>query len=330
MSERVLLVVHHGTLGMELFGARDIFEMANWHAALHDRPAPFEITIATSDGKPVSLWGGAEIGPVQNLHEVSWDIDDLVVVGGPIADRVAMSADELVSGVERVAKRSRRVLGLCTGAFVLGSASLLDGRRCTTHWGWCEQLATEFPLAKVQAEAMFVRDEWLWTSAGVTAAYDLLLALLQEDIGAEPARWVAHRLVLYLRRTGTQLQFGDDLFTRNTSEPIRRVQEFVAMHLTEPLPLATLADQAGMSERHLARTFRTELGITPGRYVERARLEAAKRLLGDSGMSTESIAAATGFRNYRALHRAFALSTGVPPAEYRRRFGSIPEAPQAN
>jgi transcriptional regulator GlxA family with amidase domain len=184
MSERVLLVAHHGTLGMELFGARDIFEMANWYASLHDQRTPYDIAIATSDGKPVSLWGGTEIGPVQNINEVSCEIDDLVVVGGPIADRVAMSAEELVLGVERVAKRSRRVLGLCTGAFVLGSAGLLDGRRCTTHWGWCEQLATEIPLAKVQAEAMFVRDDWLWTSAGVTAAYDLLLALLQEDMGA--------------------------------------------------------------------------------------------------------------------------------------------------
>lgn len=313
---------------MELFGARDIFEMANWYASLHDQQAPYEIAIATSDGKPVSLWGGAEVGPAQNLHEISGEIDDLVVVGGPIADRVAMGAEELVAGVERVAKRSRRVVGLCTGAFVLGSAGLLDGRRCTTHWGWCEQLATEFPLAKVQAEAMFVRDDALWTSAGVTAAYDLLLALLQEDTGVEPTRWVAHKLVLYLRRTGTQLQFGDDLFTRNTSAPIRKVQEFITANLTEPLPLEVLAKTAGMSERHLARTFRAELGITPGRYVERARLEAAKRLLGDSVMSAESVANAAGFRNYRALHRAFIVSTGVPPAEYRRRFGAIPETPQ--
>jgi transcriptional regulator GlxA family with amidase domain len=277
MSERVLLVAHHGTLGMELFGARDIFEMANWYASLHDQRAPYDIAIATSDGKPVSLWGGTRIEPVQNLDEVSCEIDNLVVVGGPVADRVAMGAEELVSGIERVAKRSRRILGLCTGAFVLGSAGLLDGRRCTTHWGWCEQLATEFPLAKVQAESMSVRDDWLWTSAGVTAAYDLLFALMNEYMGSESTRWVAHRLVLYLRRTGTQLQFGDDLFTRNASGPIRKVQEFVATHLAEPLPLGTLADEAGMSERHLARTFRAELGITPSRYVERARLEAAKR-----------------------------------------------------
>jgi len=210
----------------------------------------------------------------------------------------------------------------------------IDLRRRTTQRCFLQQRRKRADLLEIKPEQLeahraIVQQAYKLFGSHHYDHYDLLLALLQEDMGAESTRWVAHRLVLYLRRTGTQLQFGDDLFTRNTSGPIRKVQELIATHLTEPLSLGSLADKAGMSERHLARTFRAELGITPGRYVERARLEAAKRLLGDSGMSAENIAAATGFRNYRALHRAFVLSAGVPPAEYRRRFGAIPETPQS-
>lgn len=322
MARRILIVAHPGALGMEMLGVRDILEMANWYARQGGSPEPFAIEFATHDGGPIRLWAGLELSPMRDLTKIRAAIDTLIVVGGPFADTAA-EIPELVAGVRRAAGRSRRVVGVCTGAFILAAAGLLDGRLCTTHWAYGDALAARHPLAQVDLEPMYVAGTEVWTSAGVTSGFDMLLALVEQDAGVEAARYVAQMLVLYLRRTGNQSQFhGPPPAKLAHRRPIRDLQQYIAENPAADLSLATLADRLHMSPRHFARVFREEVGVSAGRYVERIRLQAARRLLEESSDGTESVAAAAGFGTYQSMRRAFVLALGVSPAEYRRRFGA--------
>lgn len=313
---------------MELLGVRDIFEMANAVAAGRGESAPYVVEVASADGEPVQLWGGLSLGGVQSLATVRGAVDTLVVVGGPVAEDAARDAP-LVRGVERAAQRARRVVGICTGAFILAECGLLDGRRVTTHWDYGTALAARHPAVEVDTEPIFVRDGRVSTSAGVTSGYDLVLALVEEDAGVEVARQCAQLLVLYLRRPGTQSQFSTALATQLAQRrPLQEVQAYIHEHPAADLSLAALADRVHMSARHFARLFTAEVGLSPGRYVDRVRLETARRLLAESDESTEAVARVAGFGNYQALRRAFVSGLGVSPAEYRRRFGAgLPGTP---
>lgn len=322
MTRRVLIVAHPEALGLELLGARDILEMANEWAAEQGRPPVYRIELATLDGSPVQLLHGLQVGPVRALAGWRAALDMLVVVGGPAA--VAASEDRaLVAGVSRAARRSERVVGLCTGAFILAAAGLLDGVRCTTHWAFGDELAARHDRARVDTGPIFVRDGRVWTSAGVTSAFDMLLAILEVDAGSEAARRAARLLVLFLRRTGNQAQFSAQLQAQMADRrPLRELQQHIADHPDADLSLRALAERVHMSPRHFARVFRRETGVSPGRYVERLRLETARRRLEESEDPTETVAAVSGFGNYQAMRRAFVASLGITPAEYRRRFGS--------
>ena len=324
MSKRVLLVAHPGALGVELLGVRDILELANSYARREGVPEPFLVELATHDGGPVRLWAGLELGPVLHLGTYDEPVDTLIVVGSPVAEEAA-EIPELVAGVRLAASRSRRVVGVCTGAFILAAAGLLDGRRCTTHWAWGDALAAKHPLAEVDTDPIFIDDGDVWTSAGVTSGFDMLLALVEQDAGADAARYVAKLLVLYLRRTGNQSQFA--IATGSAAqlahrEPLRDLQQYIAEHPGADLSAEKLAARVNMSPRHFSRVFRTEVGESPRRYVERVRLATARRMLEESAHGTEAVAVSAGFGSYEAMRRAFALALGVSPAEYRRRFGA--------
>lgn len=323
MARRIVIVAHPGVLGMELLGARDIFEMANTVLGRQGAGPAYKVEIATLDGAPARLWGGLELGPVRRLAGWRAPLDTLVVVGGLLA--VEASEDPaLAAAVRRAAGRARRVVGLCTGAFLLAAAGLLDGRRATTHWLYGDQLAARHPEVGLDTGPIFVRDGDTWTSAGVTAAFDLLLALVEADEGADVARFVARALVVFLRRTGSQAQFSLQLETQVADRhPLREVQQFIADHPDADLSLPALAERVSMSTRHFARVFRARTGVSPGRYVERIRLETARRRLEESEQPVDAVAAACGFGNDQAMRRAFASALGVSPAEYRRRFGSV-------
>ncbi|HEX6492357.1 MAG TPA: helix-turn-helix domain-containing protein [Candidatus Dormibacteraeota bacterium] len=323
MARRVLIVAHPGVLGMELLGARDIFEMVNTFLGRQGAGPAYKVEIATLDGAPARLWGGLELGPVRRLAGWRAPLDTLVVVGGLLA--VEASEDPaLTAAVRRAAGRARRVVGLCTGAFLLAAAGLLDGRRATTHWLYGDELAARHPEVGLDTGPIFVRDGDTWTSAGVTAAFDLLLALVEADEGADVARFVARALVVFLRRTGSQAQFSLQLETQVADRhPLREVQQFIADHPDADLSLPALAERVSMSTRHFARVFRARTGVSPGRYVERIRLETARRRLEESEQPVDAVAAACGFGNDQAMRRAFGSALGVSPAEYRRRFGSV-------
>ncbi len=321
MVRQVVVVGHPGVIGVELFGVLDVFEFVRLWSVENDLPSSLRVQVLTVDGGPLPLSGGLEIASTASLTEFVGSIDTLIVPGG--LEAVTASNDvRLVSAVEQAAVRADRVVGLCTGAFILAAAGLLDNRRATTHWSHGEQLAARFPKVEVDTDPIFVRDGKVWTSAGVMATFDLLLALVQEDLGAEAARFVARFLVLFLRRTGSQAQFSNQLSAQLSDQPcIRELQQYIADHPGADLSLSTLAERLHMSVRHLARVFRAEIGVSPGHYIESTRIETARRRLEETELGVKSIAADCGFGSSESLRRVFVQALGVSPSEYRRRFG---------
>jgi len=257
--------------------------------------------------------GAFDVAPPHGL-EAAAAADTIIVPG--VEDLWVPSA---VVEVLRAARG--RVVSICTGAFALAQAGLLDGRRATTHWRFCDALAERHPLVEVDPDPVFVRDGDIWTSAGVTAGMDLALALVEDDLGAEVALAVARMLVVFFKRPGGQSQFSGALAVQQASRPaLRELQAWIAGHLDEDLAVAALADRAGLSERSFARAFRAEVGQTPAVYVEGLRVERARALLEDGAQSLEAVARAAGFSSPEVLRRAFHRRVGVSPAAYRERF----------
>jgi len=250
-------------------------------------------------------------------------VDTLIVSGGAGA-RAACRSKATLRAVSVVARSCRRVASVCTGAFVLAAAGLLDGRRATTHWAFCEELARAHPRVSVQRDPIFVRHGSVWTSAGVTAGIDLALALVEEDLGREVALGVARWLVVFVRRAGGQSQFSHQLAVQTARrEPLREIVAYVVDHPEKALSVPVLAHKVGMSVRNFSRVFRAEVGKTPAAFIEGVRVETARRLLEDSSLPVTNVAAASGFGTADALRRAMARSVDLSPREYRARFGSV-------
>jgi transcriptional regulator GlxA family with amidase domain len=274
----------------------------------------------------------AEPGPLRSssvalhpdliLEECRGRIDTLVVAGGRGVN-AAVEDERLVAWIAAAAKRSRRVTSVCTGAFLLAGAGLLDGRRATTHWASCDELARRHPAVDVERDPIFVRDGNVTTSAGVTSGMDLALALVEEDLGREIALEAARWLVLFVKRPGGQAQFSAQLDAQMADrEPLRELQEWLPDHLDEDLSVPALARRAAMSERNFARAFRDETGMTPAVYVETARVERARMALDSGDLPVEAIARQTGFGTVETMRRAFRRRVGVSPNGYRSRFRS--------
>jgi transcriptional regulator GlxA family with amidase domain len=247
-------------------------------------------------------------------------LDTLVVAGGKGVMR-AMEDEALLDWLRVRAQAARRIASVCTGAFLLAAAGLLDGRRATTHWQYCERLARRFPAVTVDPDPIFVRDGEMWTSAGVTAGIDLSLAMVEEDCGRSLALAVARNLVVFLKRPGGQAQFSSALTLQSADDRFAALHAWLADHLAEDLPLSRLAVQAGMSERTFLRRYREATGLTPHRALERLRVEAARQQLAEMSLPAKRIAARCGFGSEETLRRSFLRVHGVNPQEYRRRFG---------
>ena len=321
MIREVVVVGHPGVLGMELTGACDILNLANAVLAEAGRPPAYRVTLASMGEGPLVLDGGLELAGTADLAGLRRPIDTLLVVGGRCAHEAAED-DAFVRLVARTAARSRRVGALCTGAFILAAAGLLEGRRATTHWLFGDLLAQRHPGVAVDTDPVFTDSDGVWTSAGVTASFDLLLSFVEDDLGADVARDVARVLVVFLRRTGNQAQYSAQLRTQVADrQPVRELQQYIADHPDADLSLAALADRLHMSPRHLGRVFCQQIGMSPGRYVERMRLEVARRRLEESDQSVEAVALAAGFGSTETMRRVFVTNLAVSPADYRRRFG---------
>ncbi len=220
------------------------------------------------------------------------------------------------------ALRARRVASVCTGAFLLAAAGVLNGRRAPTHWSLCAELAQRFPAVHVEPDPIFVRDGPVWTSAGVTAGIDLALALVEQDLGRTVALAVARYLVVFLKRPGGQAQFSTALFLQTSEDQFGALHEWINEHLSGDMSLPVLASQAGMSERSFSRHYAKATGLTPGRAVERLRVEAARRLLSESRLPLKRISQRCGFGSEETMRRSFLRQMAATPQDYRARFGS--------
>jgi transcriptional regulator GlxA family with amidase domain len=251
--------------------------------------------------------------------------DAVIVAGGSPADPIPEDHAALVPWLRRHRPRIPRVVSICTGAFVLAAAGILDGHRATTHWLHLDTLRARFPDVRVVDEGIYVKDRGVWTSAGVTAGIDLALALVEEDHGHALAMNVAKRMVLFLRRSGHQAQFSSALRRQEREPPrLRDVSAFVLEHIDEPLAVERIARELGMSPRTLSRWCREHLDESPAELVRRLRLAEARRLLEETPLPLKDVTARTGLGDQSTLWRAFVHDLGVTPAEYRQRFASTP------
>lgn len=317
----MVIVAFEGLQSLDLVGPLEVFEAARGLIEREGRAeSPYRITVASREGTPLRTSSGLGLMPGSGLVRAPAPIDTLIVPGG--AGSAAASADgELIDWLRATAPRVRRVASVCTGAFVLAAAGLLDERRATTHWAWAGELARRYPRVRVDPEPIYVRDGRVWTSAGVTAGMDLSLALVEEDLDREAALAIARQLVMFLRRPGNQAQFSAALAAQEPErEPLREVQRHVVEHPDGDLSVGELARRAHMSRRNFARAFAAETGITPGRYVERVRVDAARRELEDTAHPIAQVASACGFGTPETMRRAFLRALGIAPAEYRRRY----------
>ncbi|MFJ2189647.1 GlxA family transcriptional regulator [Kitasatospora sp. NPDC087861] len=319
MSARsVVVVLYEGVQSLDVTGPLEVFAGAGTAAG---RPGAYRVTTASPGGGPVRSHSGLRLAPDTDLAEVG-PVHTLLVPGG---EGTRAPDRALVARIRELADRADRVVSVCTGAFLLAEAGLLAGRRATTHWAYCDALARRFPDVEVDPDPIHVRDGHLATSAGVTAGIDLALALVEEDLGRDAALLIARHLVVFLRRPGNQAQFSTQLAAQVAArQPLREVQQWIAEHPEADLSVEALAHRSALSPRHFARAFTAEVGVTPGRYVDGVRLEAARRRLEDSDDGIEEVARACGYGTPEAMRRAFVRALAAPPAEYRRRFHPHP------
>jgi transcriptional regulator GlxA family with amidase domain len=311
----VVILVYEGVQLLDVGGPVEVF------AAAGDR---YAVSVASADGGIVRTSAGVRIAADMAFADVPRRIDTLIVPGAATALEHAADSD-LVRVVAETAGRSRRVASVCAGAFLLAAAGLLDGRRAATHWELATELAARYPGIRVDADAIFVADGGVYTSAGITTGIDLCLALVEADHGAQVARDVARHLVVFMQRPGGQAQFSVRLRV-GADGPLRGVLDAIAADPAADLSLATLSELAGFSARHLTRVFDRHVGMTPGRYVEHVRVEAAKARLQDGDEPLEVTARAVGFGSAETLRRAFARELGTTPAGYGRRFRTTARA----
>jgi transcriptional regulator GlxA family with amidase domain len=321
VKRSVVLVGFQGVQALDLVGPFEVFTGATLGLAATGRHDDgYAVTIATAGGDSVSTGTGLEI-VARPLPDPTEPVDTVVLPGGFGAD-AARRDGELIGWIRAAVPNARRVVSVCTGAFLAAEAGLLDGCRATTHWAHAGRMASEFPSVTVDPEPIFLRSSpKTWTAAGVTAGIDLALSLVEDDYGTEIAQTVARYLVLYLRRPGGQTQFAAPVWMpRAKRAPIRSVQEAIETEPAGAHSVSDLARRAAMSPRHFTRVFTDEVGEAPGTYVERVRTEAARRQLEETDDTVTVIAGRCGFGTAETMRRNFVRRMGISPDQYRKSF----------
>jgi transcriptional regulator GlxA family with amidase domain len=312
---------------LDLFGPLNVFALAGG-----DGPAPaqgdqrqYKCTVVTAGvGLEVQGECGVKLQAHCHFSQLDEPIDTLLVVGGGGALAFADNP-ELCVWLRETANVTRRIGAICTGAFVLAEAGLLDGKRAATHWGCTQQLGVRFPAVRVDADSIWVKDGNVYTSAGITAGIDLALGLVEEDLGSRVALDIAKLLVVFLKRPGGQRQFSIALKAQAPkNKNFTDLLAWIAESLDQTLSVESLAERMAMSPRNFARVFRDEIGHTPAKYVRQVRLEAARIMLEQTRKGMAEIAALTGFIDDEVMRRAFIEELGVPPGQYRETFETGP------
>ena len=312
---QVVIFIPSNVHALEVAGLTDVFAEANARAA----ETFYEVTIVAEHDHPIRCGSGLRILP-DFSYRSNQGVPNTLLVAGSVGVPNSPGKD-VVDWLTETAPQTLRYGSVCTGAFILGEAGLLGGRRVTTHWQFASLLAERFPEVKVEGDRVFVRDGALISSAGSSAAIDLGLSLVEEDLGREAALYVARRLVVFLKRPGDQSQFSVHLAAQTLDRSrLQNVQQLILNHPAADLSVDALAKIAAMSARNFTRVFTQEVGIPPSEYVDLTRIDVARFLVEGSQLTLDAIAAKSGFGSARAMRRAFLAYIGVTPSEYRARF----------
>ena len=320
-TRTIALLGFDGVAALDITGPYEVFSLPG-HLAPDKSAPPYRIVLLADQPGPVRSTSGLSL-----IADASWrgyreQVDTLLVAGGPDMTTL-LNNHRLLAWLRSMSRHTRRIGSICTGAFVLAKAGLLDNRRATTHWGEVARLTQEHRSITVEPDSIYVKDGHVYTSAGITAGMDLALALVEEDLGRDIALAVARMLVLFLKRPGGQSQFSTQLQAQATEgQRLASLLNWLADHHQEPLTVEDMASQAGMSLRTFARVFVAETGDTPALYLEKLRLEHAVRLLETTGTSLDMTAQACGFTGHEQLRRAFQRHKGITPQAYQQRFRS--------
>lgn len=323
---RIVFLVYDKVTLQDVAAPLEIFARAN------DFGAAYDVQLASPTGQSVGTTSFTSLGVDTAVDALLGDLDTLIVPGGVPADSdprtyakpeepTPDAIPEVMDAASRLVPRSGRIASICTGAFVLARLGVLDGRRATTHWAHCSELAEHFPRVEVDPDALFVQDGPVITGAGISAGTDLTLALLEADYGADLARRVARWLVVFLQRPGGQAQFSVWPGAGSVSDDgVRKIMDQVILDPAGDHSVPAMARRAAMSEPRFTQVFAQEVGMAPGRYVERVRLEAAKLMLGSGDGGFEAVARSCGLGSEETMRRVFQRDTGITPKEYRERF----------
>ena len=315
---KIALIGYAGAQSLDLVGPFEVFSMAN----NYNRAVAYEVMLASPSGGEIRGNSGLTLTGAVALADLPDDLDTLLIAGGDEAGLRSMEAGGVLDWLRGRRETTRRIGSVCSGAFVLAAAGLLDGRRATTHWEVCDAMREFRPNVRLEPDAIFVADPPIYTSAGVTAGIDLCLSFVEADCGPDVALAVARNLVLFMRRPGGQTQYSAGLNVQAAASPrLRRLIADVSADPSGDLSLPQLARRAGMTERTFSRAFQRETGITPAAFVELARVDRAKALLESSAWPLARVAERAGFGSLDALHRAFQKRVRTTPGEYRERFG---------
>ncbi|MDR5756077.1 helix-turn-helix domain-containing protein [Caballeronia sp. LZ035] len=326
MNITVDVIIYPGFKALEAVGALSVFKYANAHLRKRERSGAYDVKLTSMAIGPVMseteipLYAEKKLSSLNIPHTA-------VIVGAWDIEGAVNNVPDIVEWFKACASQLQRTIALCSGAFFLAQAGVLNGKRATTHWAVADMLQASYPTVELDSDCIFIQQGKVWTSAGVTAGLDLALAVVEQDFGADIALDVARDLVVFLRRQGGQSQFSAHLdcnATQNVS--VRDLQNWMLEHLDQDLATPDMASRAAMSVRSFNRCFRKETGTTPTAFLMRARIEAARRMLEEGNLPAKTIAADSGFKTYDAMRKAFQTTLGITPLVYRERFGAAAES----
>ncbi|MBY0243555.1 MAG: GlxA family transcriptional regulator [Burkholderiaceae bacterium] len=316
------IIVYPGFKAVEAIGPMSVFEYANLHLQRRGKAPGYDVRVVSCQVGPVRSDTLMSLDATKALSTLALP-DSAMIVGARHIQAALNDSAAIIDWVAAAAPRIRRLASLCSGAFFLAAAGVLDGKRATTHWSVADRLQAEFPAIQVDADAIFIRSDKVWTSAGVTAGIDLALALVEDDFGRDLALEVATEMVVFLKRPGGQSQFSAHLRNERTGRPtIRQLQNWILDNLQEKLSVAELAQKAMMSERHFTRVFQQEVGMSTQEFIERCRFDSATALLADLKLPLKTVAARAGFTDEAHMRRVFVKKLNITPKLYRERFAT--------
>lgn len=320
------LVIPDATL-LDITGPYEVFTQAMEQILSEKKKTDFVYelhTISIDKHKNINTASGITIQCPESIKSLDYEIDTLFIPGVPNSlIKQYKFPENALKWIAEQSKKVRRICSVCTGSFFLAEAGILSGKRATTHWEKCDTLSHRFPTIKVESEPIFIKDGNIYTSAGISSGMDLALALVEEDFGKSFALSIAQHMVLYLKRPGSQSQYSSILTHQQTDhQPILETCEWIQEHLNETITVEALASHSSMSPRNFARVFLREMGITPAKYIDKIRIEAACRYLVDSRLSLKEIATLCGMGSPDNMRKAFLKHIRISPTEYRKNFGT--------